>query len=139
MEKEAGKLQKGSGYEARTYEFPINENESVLIHRYVDIDKDESLYFGQAQIVQEVVQEMMTPQGPVRIPVKIPQTKRFPIEGATSPKNAFELSKAAFDKFIASMNSGIIAAPAGALPPPPKPPKKNGNGPVPGGIIQLNR
>lgn len=121
MEGETNKLKHGSGYEIRIYEFPMEDGSSAIVRRLVDIDTNESLYFGQAQIMVQVP----TPQGPMAVP----QMKWFPIEGAMSPKNALELSVLAFEQFKMSLpgGGGIITAPAGALPPAPRP-AKGGNG-----------
>jgi hypothetical protein len=53
----------------------------------------------------------------------------FPIDGATSPKNAFDNLEQAFLKFKADSQRRIIV-PAG-VPPAPMP---KGNGPMPDGM-----
>lgn len=111
---------KGVPYEVRLYEL-VKEKGSVIIRRLVDTNTNESLYFGQAQMTMVVE----TPQGPM--PVN--QTGWYPIEGATSPANAFELADAAFEKFKTNLPGQRIVVPAGmpAMPPGAKGPRGNGS------------
>ena len=88
-------------------------------------DTKDAFFFGVAAGV------VMTPQGPR--PGNVP----FPIE-AKDLSDAFAAFPHAFEKFRAMAQRNIAVAPAGALPPPPGA-RKGGNGPSPGGSIQMAR
>lgn len=119
-------IKKGVPYEVRLYEM-LRAKSSTIIRRLADTNTNESLYFGQCQLTMMVE----TPQGPM----PVPQTGWYPIEGATSPANAFELADAAFEKFKANIPGQRIAVATGMPPMPPAPGKApRGNGPVPNGL-----